>query len=249
MEYRRALVIDIETAVFDDTTLTLQPFLGSVKGGKSTNPLTYAQQVKDNKKKAIGKAALSPVCAQLLCLGITKVEQTGPEHMFLVQDKSVTNPEQWLLKRLSMEISEFAKRKFKYVTFNGRNFDFPFLMFRAAVHGIPLNLPISPYNGRDNHIDLFVHLNKISNMSMLYNGWQMIALKKWLEYFGLGTKLSIAAGEIDLKKCFEENRIAELEAYTMKDVNQTYELYKKFEEHFYADPTTHTANIPQDLPF
>jgi hypothetical protein len=106
-------------------------------------------------------------------------------------------------------------------------------MFRAAHHNIDLSLPIYPYNGKDEHYDLMTHLNQISNLSMLDSDYSLkyISLKKWMNYFGLGTKLSIKEGEIEIRKAFYTDQTA-LEEYCKSDVIATYEIWKRFRGNF-----------------
>jgi DNA polymerase elongation subunit (family B) len=234
METNRVLVIDIET-IPEQPEESLRPFLESVKGGRSTdNPITQARKRDENVTKAIEKAALSPVSGKLLCMGIHSIDNPttaiGVTEQIFIYNKE--GDEEIMLRTFVELLKEFGSYRFSFVTFNGRNFDFPFLMFRAAVNKIDLSLPIAPYNGRDNHIDLFAHLNNISNLYMLYDYWKFISLKKWLEYFGIGSKLSISAGDIDLLQLHQAGKEDMIKQYVMNDVAMTYELFKLFRGNF-----------------
>ena len=47
-----------------------------------------------------------------------------------------------------------AKRVDQFITFNGRNFDVPFLMMRSAMLGVKVTRNLMGYRYGDEHIDL-----------------------------------------------------------------------------------------------
>ena len=223
------MIVDIETASGGEPTQTLAPFLPSIKGGRSKNPMEQVREAEENRKKAISKHLLSPVSAKILCMGILiektsyddydELEQTDTKNHFLYGDE----------KKILQDFTALIKPNTFFVTFNGRGFDFKFLMFRAAIHKINLSLPTYPYNGRDGHFDLMVHLNEISNLSMLYDYWKLIGLKKWIDYFGLpDPKPSIGKGEINLERLAADGEWKAIEEYQMGDVRNTYALWNIF---------------------
>lgn len=224
------IIVDIETISGGEPNETLKPFLASVRGGRSQNALGQQREKQENIEKAKKKHLLSPVSAKVLSIGISETtngDDTTETKEFIFSD---TGNESLVIEQFANKLN---RPNIRLITFNGRNFDFPFLMFRAAVYGIPLSLPISPYNGRDNHIDLFTHLNHISNLQQLYNGWQMIGLKKWYDYFEITVpKPSIGSGEINLEQLFKDGNFKAIEEYQMADIEGTRQLWKRFEGNF-----------------
>jgi len=230
----RKCVIDIETVACEDPGLALAPFIKNLHG-KTSKPKAGSglRGIVDSESKAdvaLDKAALSPVASRLLCIGMyTEVEDESPlfagkSEFVLIYDKD----EKKMLEQFKAHIMNIPT----LITFNGRSFDFPFLMFRAAVHRIPLSLDIYPYNGKAGHIDLFVHLNAVGLLGNLDQSLRMVGLKKWIEYFGLGTKQSIANGDLNLLEMDKAGDTEGILNYTKNDVMKTYELFKIFEGNF-----------------
>jgi len=231
---RNVLIVDIETQPSEDAEIALQPFFKQLRGKYTSNAIAQAREINEKKEKLLNKAMLTPVASKLLCIGILKLDYNDNSDIPFDEDWSIlfnynVTTEKDVLRWFSDSINI---PNLKFVTFNGRSFDFPFLMFRAAVHGIDLSLPIYPYNGKDNHYDLFVHLNQISNLGNIENQLSMIGLGKWLEYFGLRKKPSIASGEINLVQLIKDGKLAEIEEYVKGDIYNTYDLWKRFGGNF-----------------
>jgi len=237
-EFPHTVIVDIETTSIGEESTVLMPFLGSVKGGRSTNPLAQAREAEENRQKAIKKAALSPVAGQVISFAAIEISkqlqndetiwtEKSKTHFHVIEENDKTEAD------VIKEFVKLIRPNTYFVTFNGRSFDFPFLMFRAAVHEIPLILPIYPYNGRDNHADLFVHLNSICGLDKLYYKWEMVGLKKWIEYFGFPVeKKSISEGQIDLTHLLREKQYGEIQEYNVGDVIATQLLWNKFKGNF-----------------
>jgi hypothetical protein len=226
---RKVLVIDIETMA-RDAKEALQPFMSQIKGKGPT-------ETWENQNKAIEKAALSPVCARVISIAVAEVNllNRGESEDYLADTEAVAffchESEYEMLTQFISYLAGFKNPIL--VTFNGRGFDFPFLMFRCGVHGIPFEAPIYPYNGRDDHIDLMLHLNQVAGLDKLYYKLEYIGLKRWIEYFAIPVKkLSIADGEIDLPTLFASGKYDEIRAYNMGDVMATLHLLRTFQYNF-----------------
>lgn len=247
--FNHTLVVDIETIKGNNYEIAMAPFIQSLVGKttrsnkRATSLSSFVEETDDKYELALRKCALSPIGGRIACIG---VYETGIQEMF--QD---TNEEKWHFIYDSNEaimlqrFKSLIKPTTQLVTFNGRSFDFPFLMFRAAIHGIDLNLDIKPYNGKNfngnDHIDLKQHLEQVSNVGVFGSDWSItsVSLKKWIEYFQLGTKLSIKDGEISIDKLIEQGKIFKkdydeesLEFYSENDVLLTYALWKRFKRNF-----------------
>lgn len=236
------LIVDIETIKGQNHDVALAPFIENLIGKKKR--ITKAEQAKmsidelaeaqsDKAEEAIDKAALTPVAGRLACIGVFEIMNLptidGKFH-FLCHSS-----EAWMIEALKSLI----KPQTILVTFNGRSFDFPFLMFRAAINKIPLALDIYPYNGKgfglNQHIDLKVHLETISCLSNINKEWSVTkaSLSKYAQYFNLPRKKSISDGEISIEKCIETGDMQTLEEYSKVDVvDLTYGLWKIFEGNF-----------------
>jgi len=112
------------------------------------------------------------------------------------------------------------------VTFNGRQFDCPFLMIRSAIHNIRPSKNLIPYRYDANtHIDLFDQLTFYGALRRKMN------LHFWTRAFGIQSpKEGEVRGE-EVKKFFKEGKYAEIAQYCMADVRATAELYRRWEKY------------------
>jgi len=225
----QVLLVDIEAIKGNAPEVSLAPFMRSLRGKKTSNPIAQQREIIEKRDKVLEKVALTPVASRLLCIGVLETfSLLSDETWHFIFD---VNEREMILKFKRL-VDKFET---KFVTFNGRSYDFPFLMFRAAINEVDLQLPIYPYNGRDGHFDMFVHLNSISNLGNLDSSWQMIGLKKWIDYFGINVdKPSISDGEIDLMELLSqgESGIQKIEEYVKGDITALNFLFKKFKGNF-----------------
>ena len=245
-------IIDIETIAAPDAEKAMEPFLRSLEGKQkrtrtSTKLADFGSTPMDKADEALSKAALTPVGGQIASIQIIKLShnlggemdktfgfenKTGEwisEEFFLCYQNEDKTPDE---KEMLIECSEILDGS-TIVTFNGRQFDGPFLMFRAAILGV--NFPLIPtgkYNRNDGHLDMKIFLEDLSNLPNISSDFSMksISLKKWIEYFGLGyDKPSIAQGHINIEECLKTPEgLKKLEQYGMDDVRVLRDLLIKF---------------------
>lgn len=224
-----AYIIDIETIPSDQAKEALEPFIGDLRGRVKRG------SEEDKYEIALSKAALSPVSGRVIWIGVKMLELEGDG---IWQEKGLyhfcKDDERETLKQFfhfcsghGLTAGNVARDR-EWVTFNGRSFDFPFLMYRAASHLIPLTLPIYKYNSNDGHFDLFQHLNTISCLDHLDSSLQMVGLKKWATHFNLGHKLEIKSGEINLQELWKNGNKKEIEQYVNTDLDITEGLMVMF---------------------
>lgn len=229
----RIAVIDIETKKSENAKKMFEPFEYRVRAGKSEGVFAQVNKIKSITEE---KAALSPITGELLCVGVNILEYLhdapiaeewiGPEWHFLPVIEGVS--ELSVLANLNVLIANCDY----LVTYNGRSFDFPFLAFRAVMNDIILKVPNGArYNGYDNHIDLALHLQTISNLEGLdsysFNMYP-VKLEAWIKFFQIPIhKPSIATGEINLESLMKSGGWNEIEAYSKGDVDATTIILQK----------------------
>lgn len=237
------LIVDIETIKGQNHEIAMSPFIQELIGKykksskKAVSLEEFVDEPADKYQEALRKAALSPIGGRLACIGVYEISQDFDPEKVLGNNKwhFIYSPNE---REMLLEFRKLIKPQTRFVTYNGRAFDFPFLMFRAAIHRVPLKLDISAYNGKNykgnDHIDLKIHLEQVSCLKNIAGDWSVTktSLKEWIEYFGLGTKLSIADAEISIDTLIENQDIETLEEYTKNDVEKTKAIFEIFEGNF-----------------
>lgn len=229
---RQVKIIDIETRKFANANEALEPFLDNITTRNKVDAMKVATEKAEKREKMISKAALTPLASEVIAIGIGHATLRDEADMPTLIDHcevEILMMENGNEADLIRRFKKIAETGNEFVTFNGREFDFPYLMFRAAIYGIPLNLPAYHKNTFDGHFDLAQHLVKLSLISNLDSSTWYVSLAKWLRYFGLPAKNLRGAEEI--AKAFEENQ-EEFKEYLTGDITNTWELLKRFHPHF-----------------
>jgi predicted PolB exonuclease-like 3'-5' exonuclease len=111
------------------------------------------------------------------------------------------------------------------VTFNGRNFDIPFLMIRSAMLKVKpgKNLIKSRYD-KKSHIDLLEQFT-------FYGLTRKFNLDFYCNAFGIESPKTKEISGMEVKKLYEAGRLRDIAIYCSRDIYATYQLYKIWEEY------------------
>jgi len=225
----RKIVLDIETCAY--------PF-ESLSESQQEYLLRYAEKETDPGKKqkqtdqAIRYTSLYPLTAKCVAIGIYDIdknksfvyyESKEPEEWSSedeqVHYKGLTEPEMlksfWKIVKVTDQI----------VTFNGRNFDLPFLMMRSAMLKVKpsKNLIKSRYDKKF-HIDLLEQFT-------FYGLTRKFNLDFYCNAFGIKSPKTDEASGMEVKNLYEAGRLRDIATYCSRDIYATYQLYKIWEEY------------------
>ena len=224
------LVFDIETAGYDFDTLSesQQEYL-----------LRYAErepneQIRQQKiDEAIRYLSLYPLTARVIAIGLyhTEMEKAVVLYEGSIEEQNVvTEDELVVYKPLSeKEILEtfwnYAAKTEKLISFNGRNFDLPFLMMRSAKIRVKpsVNFIKNRYD-KSNHIDLLEQFT-------FYGLTKKFNLDFYCQSFGIESPKSKGVSGMDVKQLYDAGRIKEIAVYCGEDIRATFELYKIWDEY------------------
>ena len=227
------LVFDIETVgedwqTFDDVTKkTLVRWIDN-----STHSESEKSALMEAMKNQLG---FSPLTGQIVSLAVYDVERElgavyyigmGSEKDF--EDNSFSY-KQRSEKEILEDFWESARSYDTFVTFNGRQFDVPFLLLRSVTHKVKPTIEINqkryltqqsyPY-----HVDLQDELTFYGAMS------RRPQLHLFCRAFGIDSPKSEASGD-DVAELFKTKQFRDIAKYNAKDVVATTELYKKWLEY------------------
>lgn len=224
----RRIVFDIETCSLPFETLapTQQEYL-----------LKYAEKETDPDKKqqmtdeAIRYTSLYPFTAKCIVIGIYDVEK---EKSYIYYESE--NLEEWKSedgktsykgvteKEMLESFWRIAEKVDQFITFNGRNFDVPFLMLRSAMLQVrpSINLLGNRYN--ETHIDLLEQLT-------FYGITRKFNLDFYCHAFGIESPKSKDISGMEVKTLYEAGRIKDIAIYCGKDIYATYQLFKIWEKY------------------
>lgn len=231
------LIFDIETVGEDFESLdeTSQDVLTRWIKRESGNNEEYTAALADL-KNGMG---FSPLTGQIVAIGVYDGErekgavyfQSSPKKQEKSFEEDGYKFEAMSEKEMLQKFWDVVEKYDTFVTFNGRQFDVPFLMVRSAVHGIRptknllANRYLSYQPGHARHIDLFDQLTFYGAMR------KKGSLHLWCRAFGIESPKARGVDGDDVKALFDTGRGADIARYNSRDLRATYELYRKYTEY------------------
>jgi DNA polymerase elongation subunit (family B) len=224
----RKIVFDIETSAY--------PF-ESLSDSQQEYLLRYAQKESDPDKKekqideAIRYTALYPLTAKCIAIGILDVEkeksfvyyESEEKEEWFSEDKQIHYkglPEKEMLESF-WRIIEVADQ---VITFNGRNFDIPFLMIRSAMLKIkPSKNLVGRRYDTSSHIDLLEQFT-------FYGLTRKFNLDFYCQAFGIESPKTKEISGMEVKNLYEAGRLKDIAIYCSRDIYATYQLFKIWDE-------------------
>lgn len=210
--------------------------------------LLRSATTEEERERKIAEFALSPLTGSIACIGMELVRLsngaiTSQQQVAYVVDPTMSDADERRQSTLpsgapcyaSSEAvmlqqwwSLLSQRSVTLISFNGRNFDAPWLMLRSAVLGIrpSKNLMDGTRFNYGGHIDL---LDKLT----FYNGQQSGALRRfnfdfYAKAFGVPSPKTAGVDGSKVGQLYAEGRIDDIAEYCLRDVHATWELYTKW---------------------
>lgn len=229
---RKILVFDIETVSdsFDEYPDSIKNYL-----------MQYADS-DEKKQEVIDQMPFNPLTARIASIGMMDhCDKNGcvlvncDESYALLKNHNgfnyISGDEKKLLKIFWDTIT--AKGYNLFVTFNGREFDCPFIMMRSSFLKIKPGYNLmdgSDYTFRNYHIDLLKEFTFFTHSGR--GARRKFSLDFYCKKFGITSpKKDGISGEM-VGKLVEENRFQELADYCLNDVIAESELFAYWNEYF-----------------
>ena len=222
------IVLDIETVGFELYNLaeSQQEFL-----------LRYAEKelnenLKQEKREEVERyLSLYPFTSKLISIGLLNTDSEGMLILYNSEQVEELEVKEKKIKYVGTTEHEMLKlfwslinRTNRVITFNGRNFDIPFLMLRSAILNIKptTNLFYNRYN-ITKHIDLL-------DQFTFYGILRKFNLDFYCHGFNLKSPKSKGITGMEVKELYKAGRVKDIAVYCGQDVEATYKLYKIWDE-------------------
>jgi predicted PolB exonuclease-like 3'-5' exonuclease len=224
----RKIVFDIETCCYP---------LDSLAESQQEYLLRYAEKEVDEnlklqkKDEAIRYLSLYPFTAKVIAIAIYDVDK---EKSFVYYETDKTDEwysEEKKIHYKGLNEAELLKSFWRIIevtdqviTFNGKNFDAPFLMMRSAMLKIrpSKNLVAKKFDSTQ-HIDLLEQFTYFG-LTRKFN------LDFYCHAFGINSPKAKGISGMEVKNLYDAGRIKDIAIYCSEDVFATYELYKIWKE-------------------
>jgi DNA polymerase elongation subunit (family B) len=181
------------------------------------------------------RGALSPFTGHIVAIGVVNAETGRSCAMYEVpgQTELITRRDgnRTLIsgseKLILQKFWEFLGKDDRFISFNGRQFDGPFLMIRSAIHGIVPRRDLVGYRYR---FHPNCDLREALNFSGTINPRQMrFNLDLACKAFGVTSSKSDGMDGRSVETLFRAGRYEDIALYCLEDVRATCELYLKLE--------------------
>ena len=225
------LVFDIETSAvpldsFDESS---QEYLM-----RPANNLPTSEEQETKREELTRMMNLWPFTAQVVCIAMINAETLRGQVIFIADDfesntRDVTGVDFMPVMDEVELLNQFwamARHYDKVVTFNGRQFDVPFLYLRSA----QLDVPITRKNwlgyrfATEPHCDLAEQLT-FYNVSGRSGAARRFNLDFYCRIFGVDSPKSHGVTGMDVNQLMEEERYGEIAEYCLRDVFATVKLF------------------------
>lgn len=224
----RRIVFDIETCAYPFETLpeSQREYL-----------LRYADKEPDPEKRqlmiddAVRYTSLYPYTSKCIVIGIYDVEKEKFYVYYESEKKEDWKSEDGKVHYKGLSEKEMlesfwrvSKRVDQFISFNGRNFDVPFIMMRSAMLNVKVTKNLMGYRYGDEHIDLLEQFT-------FYGSTRKFNLDFYCQSFGIESPKSKDISGMEVKNLYEAGRIKDIAIYCSKDIYATYQLYKIWEQY------------------
>jgi 3'-5' exonuclease len=179
------------------------------------------------------RGALSPFTGRIVAIGVVNADNGKSCVLYEVpgQDEIITRKEgdrtfiSGSEKQILEKFWEFLRPDDRFITFNGRQFDGPFLMIRSAIHGI---VPKRDVVGKRYQFHPNCDLREVLNFQGTINPRQMrFNLDLACKAFGVESSKSDGMDGRAVETLYRAERFDEIATYCLEDVRATAELYRK----------------------
>jgi 3'-5' exonuclease len=221
------IVFDIETVGKDFESLdkATQEYL-----------LRYAG-TDDEKAEVKDQLSFYPQTAEIVTIGMLDPEtgkgfaffQTNGDPLLPFEEEGIryeTGTEKEIIEKFWNVIKKFNK----FITFNGRGFDCPFLLVRSAVHKIKPKKDLMPNRYGDTHIDL------LDQLSFYGASRRKFSLDMWCRSFGIKSPKEEGITGYEVKDLYKAGREIDIAKYCVGDLRATAELYAYWEKYIRYSP-------------
>jgi DNA polymerase elongation subunit (family B) len=172
----------------------------------------------EDRLRVLESLGLDPCTGRIICIGVYWLE--------LERSRAYCQPdERELLANFWSDIGQIRPQRF--VTFNGKSFDFPYINIRSAIMGVPIPRDILLDTRRfstERHFDV---REVLTNFERYRKG----TLEFFCEIFGVNSPKNGINGS-KVGDYFKQGRLDEIAHYCLADCKATGELFQRLKNYY-----------------
>ncbi len=233
------LVIDIET-LRDESRLDEED-LDYLLSPADREPTPDEQEAR--RAKIREQFSLNPFTGQVVCIGMLNPVSSQGRVLFQGEDPQEGDPSpdpgiSYLPQATESELLEafwgWIPKYRRIITFNGREFDLPFLYLRS----LQLGVPVTSVNLLDYRFKATPHCDLADQLTFHQTRWsssgarRLFNLDFYCKRFGIPSPKAGGISGGDVARMWEEGQRMEVARYCLRDVQATGQLYLFWKERF-----------------
>jgi DNA polymerase elongation subunit (family B) len=209
-----ALVVDIETVGQAPDEIPARALDYLFRSVSRDNP--SEDEVEARRRELVERFGLDPTTGRVICIGLVETE-SGEEKALSHRDEG----------RLLSSFWQFLEdeKPGRFVTFNGKSFDFPYINIRSAILEVPptMVLPTGRYTTHP-HFD-------VREVLAGYERHRRGNLDYFCAVFGIPSpKENLSGAEVG--RAYREGRLDEIASYCLADCRATAALYERLQAYW-----------------
>jgi hypothetical protein len=185
----------------------------------------------EERTEAILRLNLSPFTARVLAIAMYNPDSSqgkvfyqnptsGPHQLDDGRVECIPGSEEEILTNFWEAIALFSR----YVTFNGRSFDCPFLMLRSSILNVAPSRNLLPYRySSSEHCDLLEQFT-------FHGACRKFNLDFYCKAFGILSPKRNGMSGLDIGRLFLEGEYQRIAEYCLDDAKATAELFRRWQE-------------------
>jgi DNA polymerase elongation subunit (family B) len=202
----------------------MKAILGDRKGQEAVdslglNPDTLASTRESNKRqRVLDMLGLDPCTGRIICIGVHSIELDRSRAYCQADERE-------LLANFWHDMGQFRPQRF--ITFNGKSFDFPYINMRSAILEVPIPRDIVLDTRRfstERHFDVREILTN-------YERYKKGTLEYFCEIFGVPSPKDGISGA-NVGEYFKAGKLEEIAQYCLGDCKATAALYLKLKPYY-----------------
>jgi DNA polymerase elongation subunit (family B) len=201
------LVVDIETVGQDPDTIPAR-----------AREILLDVETEEERLRVLDCLGLDPCTGRIICIGVYWIE-LDKSRAYCHED------ERELLANFWNDLGQIRPQK--YVTFNGKSFDFPYINIRSAINGVPIPRDVVLDTRRfstDRHFD-------VREVMTNYERYKKGTLEFFCEIFGVPSPKNGITGK-NVGEYFKAGKLDEIAKYCLGDCKATGQLYLKLRNYY-----------------
>ncbi len=196
--------------------------------------LTKHAQIDEEKEGILARTGLYPVSGEIVAIAVLNPETKQGKVYFQAPDGKVEDYEkdgiQYIVKTEKEILEQFwqdVKFYQQIISYNGRGFDCPFIIFRSMLHNIKPTKNLMPYRySPKEHLDLMDQL-------AFFGAFRKFSLEVMCQLLNIKNPKDEGVSGLAINDLFEQQEYKQIAEYCMRDVIATAELYERVKDYIF----------------